>query len=315
MMIKLKKAMLILLVLCLALPFTALSEGVAQTYGDYTYSIPYGTYAVIISYNGAESVVNIPETIEGMPVESISSSAFDACREQITDVTIPGTVKKFSSAFRGCVNLTNVTLLEGVTAIKNMNPYELQQAETMASCGGVDYENFTNIKKNTKINRLGNDASENMQVQMPANSWISVRRIDFGTSGAAKFTVRAKGTGKMEIRTSRPARPIAAFEFSSTEMEDHTIDLDASKFQGTKNNLFFVVTEATDVFVDAWQFTEVGAASIQDVKSDTKSGRQYFDLTGRRLTDVQQHSGIVIEQYTDKNGMKHTRKVMSDNAQ
>ena len=117
MMIKLKKAMLILLVLCLALPFTALSEGVAQTYGDYTYSIPYGTYAVIISYNGAESVVNIPETIEGMPVESISSSAFDACREQITDVTIPGTVKKFSSAFRGCVNLTNVTLLEGVTAI------------------------------------------------------------------------------------------------------------------------------------------------------------------------------------------------------
>ena len=238
-----------------------------------------------------------------------------------------GVIDNNTSIFRSiCVNKATVDEatqnihevkpnLEGVTAIKNMNPYELQQAETMASCGGVDYENFTNIKKNTKINRLGNDASENMQVQMPANSWISVRRIDFGTSGAAKFTVRAKGTGKMEIRTSRPARPIAAFEFSSTEMEYHTIDLDASKFQGTKNNLFFVVTEATDVFVDAWQFTEVGAASIQDVKSDTKSGRQYFDLTGRRLTDVQQHSGIVIEQYTDKNGMKHTRKVMSDNAQ
>ncbi len=113
----LKKAVLILLVLCLALPFMALSEGVAQTYGDYAYSVPYGTYAVILSYNGSERVVDIPETIEGLPVESISSSAFDACRDRITDVTIPGTVKKFSSAFRGCVNLTNVTIREGVTAI------------------------------------------------------------------------------------------------------------------------------------------------------------------------------------------------------
>ena len=114
---KLKRAILLLLALCLALPFAALAEGTAQTYGDYTYSVPYGTYAVILSYDGSGSVVNIPETIEGLPVESISSSAFDACREKITDVTIPGTVKKFSSAFRGCVSLTNVTLLEGVTAI------------------------------------------------------------------------------------------------------------------------------------------------------------------------------------------------------
>ncbi|MBR1607363.1 MAG: leucine-rich repeat domain-containing protein [Clostridia bacterium] len=112
-----KKAVLILLALCMALPISALSEGVAQTYGDYTYSVPYGTYAVILSYDGSSSVVDIPETIEGLPVESISSSAFDACREEITDLTIPGTVKKFSSAFRGCVSLTNVTLREGVTAI------------------------------------------------------------------------------------------------------------------------------------------------------------------------------------------------------
>ena len=116
-MSNLKKTILLLLSLCLALPFAALAEGTAQTYGEYTYSIPYGTYAVILSYDGDGSVINIPETIEGLPVESISSSAFDACREKITDATIPGTVKKFSSAFRGCVSLTNVTILEGVTTI------------------------------------------------------------------------------------------------------------------------------------------------------------------------------------------------------
>ena len=37
--------------------------------------------------------------------------------------------------------------LEGVTQIKNLNPYELQQAETMASCGGIEYEDITNIKR------------------------------------------------------------------------------------------------------------------------------------------------------------------------
>jgi arabinoxylan arabinofuranohydrolase len=207
------------------------------------------------------------------------------------------------------------TDLEGVTAIKNMNPYEWQQAETMASCGGVDYEDFTNIKKNTKINTLGNDASENMQVKMKESSWINVRKVDFGTAGAATFTLRGKGTATIELRTSRAGRPIATIEFASDEMGDQTFDIDASKFQGVKTNLFIAVKAATDFYVDAWQFTEVGAASIQDVKSDTKSARQYFDLTGRRLTDGQQHSGIVIEQYTDENGVKHTRKVVSDNAQ
>ena len=59
----------------------------------------------------------------------------------------------------------------------------------MASCGGVDYEDFTNIKKNTKVSKLGNDASENMQVNMKAGSWINVRSVDFGTTGAGKFTL------------------------------------------------------------------------------------------------------------------------------
>ena len=144
--------------------------------------------------------------------------------------------------------------LEGVTQIKNMNPYELQQAETMASCGGVDYEDFTNIKKNTKINKLGNEASENMQVNMREGSWINVRNVDFG-AGAEKFTVRAKGTGTLDIYSgSKPMRkPITSIEFSSTEMEDHTIEVDATKFKGVKN-VCFLVSAGDDVYVDAWPY-------------------------------------------------------------
>jgi arabinoxylan arabinofuranohydrolase len=96
-----------------------------------------------------------------------------------------------------------------------MNPYELQQMETMASCGGVEYEDMTNINKNTQISTLGNDASENMQVKLKAGSWINVRQVDFGTTGADRFVLRAKGTGKMDLRGSLSTRgTIATIELS-----------------------------------------------------------------------------------------------------
>ena len=152
------------------------------------------------------------------------------------------------------------TNLTGVTQIKNLNPYELYQAETMASCGGVEYEDFTNIKKNTKISNLGNDASENMQINMKEGSWINVRKVDFGETGAAKFMLRAKGTATIELRTSRAGRPINTLEFSSTEMEEQTFEVDTTKFKGVKTNFLIAVTSATDFYVDAWQFVENKAA-------------------------------------------------------
>lgn len=188
--------------------------------------------------------------------------------------------------------------LSGVTAIKNMNPYELQQAETMASCGGVEYEDFTNIKKNTRINTLGNDASENMQVKMKAGSWINQRKVDFGTNGPAKFTLRAKGTGTMEIRTSRRARSVATIEFSSTAMEDHTIELDPATLRGVKTNIYFVVTSADNVYVDAWQFSEDDPSGIDEVQMTQPSPSRVqgaYDLGGRRLNKTNAVQGIIIK--------------------
>ena len=199
--------------------------------------------------------------------------------------------------------------LEGCTQLKNLNPYQWQQAETMASCGGVDYEDITNIKRNTKINSLGNDASENMQVKMKANAWINVRKIDFGTNGAEKFTLRAKGTGTMEIRTgTSPKTKIATVEFASAEMAEQTVDIPADKLKGVKNNLYLVVTAATDFYADAWQFTEKGVSGISEVTDGQTGNVERYDLSGRRLSDGNQHRGIVVEQYRDANGNKHSRK-------
>ena len=187
--------------------------------------------------------------------------------------------------------------LEGVTQIKNLDPYQWQQAETMASCGGVEYEDFTNIKKNTRISTLGNDATENMQVRMNAGSWINVRKVDYGEDGAATFTLRAKGTGKMELRNgSSPRSTVTTIEFSSTEMEDQTFDLPADKLKGVKNNLYLVVTEATDFYVDAWQFTAYNPTGIQKISNHrhTSSNPNVYDLSGRRVNGNSHSKGIRI---------------------
>ena len=114
----------------------------------------------------------------------------------------------------------------------------------------------------------------------------------------------------MEIRTSRsPRSALATIEFSSTDMENHTVEVNTSKFQGVKNNLFFVVTSGTDVYVDSWQFTEAGSSGIQNIQSQTSNAKsEVYDLFGRRLSDTNNYRGIVIEQYTDENGVKHSRK-------
>ena len=196
----------------------------------------------------------------------------------------------------------------GVKQIKNLNPYELQQMETMASCGGIQYEGMTNIQKNTKISTLGNDASENLQVKMEPNSWIAVRKVDFGSVGAKAFSLRAKGTGKLDLRTSSsPRATLATIEFSSTDFEDHALILPEGKFKGVKNNLLLVLTEGEDVYVDAWKFTKEGSG-IDEMESSDPVKTQGYDLSGRKLSGTSNHRGIVIEQYIDKNGVKHSRK-------
>jgi arabinoxylan arabinofuranohydrolase len=91
-------------------------------------------------------------------------------------------------------------------------------------------------------------------------------------------------------------------------MEDQTFEIDATKFKGTKSSFFLIVKSATDFYVDAWQFTEAGTTGIQGTETSKPVKQQSYDLSGRSLSDPSQHRGIVIEQYTDEKGVKHSRK-------
>ena len=203
------------------------------------------------------------------------------------------------------VDLSNT----GVTPIKPLDPYQLQQAETMASCGGVNYEDFKNIKTITSKNTMGNDASENMYIKMAPLSWTAVRNVDFGENGARTFVLRAKGSGTVEFRLGKNQKPIATIEFSSssTTIEDHVFEVDPTVFKGTKNLFFIVFTQADGVQFDAWQFFETAPSGITSIPDATTEPSARYDLNGRRLSNASS-KGLVIEQYKDNNGVTRTRK-------
>lgn len=170
----------------------------------------------------------------------------------------------------------------GPQAIKNLNPFVEQQAETMATAGGISYESFTNITKAPSVSNLGNDASQNLQVSMTPGSWTMLRSVDFG-EGAQSFTLKASGTGKMEIRfNSISALTSATIEFSSTGIEEHTIPLDANIFKGVKK-VFFVFTEANNVKFDAWQFSESLPVGIEEATVSSPQQSETYTISGVRL--------------------------------
>ena len=230
-----------------------------------------------------------------------------------------GAMKSDASGYRSlCVNEITVNeetqtiskinmTKKGANPIKPLDPYQLQQAETMASCGGVNYEDFKNIKTIPTKNTLGNDASENMYIKMAAGSWTAVRNVDFGEKGAKSFVLRAKGSGTIEFRTASKGQPIATVEFSSTEMQDNVFEIDPEVFKGTKNLFFLVFTEASNVQFDSWQFFETAPSAITSVSDKSTQPSARYDLNGHRLSG-NNHNGLVIEQYQDANGTTRTRK-------
>ena len=71
----------------------------------------------VTGYEGAPTVVVIPETYEGLPVTSIGDYAFEYCIG-LTSVTIGDSVTSIGDyAFASCIGLTSVTIGKGVNSI------------------------------------------------------------------------------------------------------------------------------------------------------------------------------------------------------
>jgi arabinoxylan arabinofuranohydrolase len=178
----------------------------------------------------------------------------------------------------------------------------------MSTCGGVSYEDFTNITKVPNLNTLGNDASKNLQVKMAAGSWTMLRKVEFGTPGAASLMIRAKGTGKMELRLgSLTNAATATVDIASTAWQDYIVPVDPEAAKGTRN-VFFVFTESTNVQFDAWQFGKEDLTAVPSVAPSPSRPAQSYDLSGRPQSASSK--GIVLQQSINAQGRAIIRKVL-----
>jgi hypothetical protein len=128
-------------IVCVCLPLPP-----AAVQAQFNYMTNNGTIA-ITKYTGSGGAVIIPDTINGMPVTSISWSAFSSFTKLtgVTSVTIPNGVTSIGhDAFYLCGNLTNITIPTSVTNIGRYAFYYCTNLTSVTIQNGVTIiNNFT----------------------------------------------------------------------------------------------------------------------------------------------------------------------------
>ena len=158
----------------------------------------------------------------------------------------------------------------GVNPLQTLNPFELQEAETINKCSNVrcegDYQKcyVTNISKN------GN---------------FRVRNVDFGETGAQSFKaiVRTTAATTLDIRVG--SKIVGSIKIDSTngEWQEVTCDLTTS-VQGIQQYLYFLIKgskEQTFDF-DSWQFFENPTGITTHLSPLTSHPSPLYDLQGRK---------------------------------
>lgn len=85
----------------------------------FTYTTNSDNTLNITGYTGAAGIVSIPDTINGLPVASIGTNAFQY-RSSLFNVMMGSNVTRIcSGAFSTCTGLTNITMGNGVTSIED----------------------------------------------------------------------------------------------------------------------------------------------------------------------------------------------------
>ena len=168
----------------------------------------------------------------------------------------------------------------GVKPIQTLNPYELQEAETINKCSGVRCEGDYNGCYVTNISKSGN---------------IRVRNIDFGENGPKSFKaiVRSTATTTLDIRVG--SKTVGSIEIASTngEWQEVTCDL-TSTVTGVQQYLYFLIksSDKQTLDFDSWQFIE-DPTGIKTPSSNLKSQITY-DLQGRKISDKGSRSVRIV---------------------
>ncbi len=111
--------------------FEFIDLGKEYTYGDWVYTLLADGTIEIAKYQGSDTIVTVPAEIDGKKVTRIGEHAFDYCID-ITDVTIPEGVTSIGDwAFSECYKLKNIDLPDSLKSIGEM-AFQLCGFESLA---------------------------------------------------------------------------------------------------------------------------------------------------------------------------------------
>lgn len=126
---------------------------------------------------------------------------------------------------------------KGVEQIKNIDPYAVNQAETLFTASDISYADT--------------EENGNMLISGNKGSWTYVSGVNFSKKDAM-FAAKVKGKGRIEVYAdSIDGKPIAAVEFNCNEFKKVYTD-DVKKIEGI-HNIYFVISGGNMLF-DEWQF-------------------------------------------------------------
>lgn len=126
---------------------------------------------------------------------------------------------------------------KGTEQIKNVDPYEVNQAETIFTASDISY---TAAEENGDILVGGKNGS-----------WTYVKGVNFSEKASA-FATKVKGKGRIEVYAdSIDGEAFAAVEFECNEFKNVYTD-DIRKIEGV-HDLYFVISGDGMLF-DEWQF-------------------------------------------------------------
>ena len=176
---------------------------------------------------------------------------------------------------------------KGVEPLQTLNPFVLQEAETINQCQGVLCEG---------------DYTGCYVTNISTGDYIKVRNVDFGTAGAKSFKARIKANGKatLIIRTGSKSGTIKGrltLESTNGEWTDVTCDLTQS-ITGVQNLFFTFAGSGQSLFdFDNWQFFEepTGINDAKHLDDHAKTTNQKaYDLRGNRIDNGNSHHGVKI---------------------
>ena len=134
--------------------------------GDYEYILLDDGTAEITQYNGTDTAVVIPETLDGHTVTSIGDYMFASHIGSIVSVCLPDTVTAIGTeAFSGCSDLAEITLPGGLTSIgkhafsgcRSLTKLTLPDSLIMIGPGAFGYGGFSESAIPDSVRYIGNN--------------------------------------------------------------------------------------------------------------------------------------------------------------